>query len=400
MENLGHSARAMAMASAFTSAEGDLSCLYWNPAGLDGIPSPELSLLHQDWISGMAQETLAMALPTEKAGTFALGLNALNYGTLDSYDSNGTLTGYEHPYRATFSFGWGGTLLHSLSIGLSSKSIYQSFAADDSGFSTALTAGVIWRALASLRIGAFYTFLNEGYPPQQGILKIGETWAFSLIPHNPTLFLLDFALPPDGVYLIQTGFEQPLFSFFFARLGYQQELRDNQIGGFRGLTGGFGFEIEEFDLDYAFIPEGNLGSTQMLGLTYHFPSDKPKTPAPPPSPAPTPSSQVSFKPPAELNPADRVVQVEVHFELPNGPASSAAPPTPDLEKRLELAGQRVQTKPKDAAAWVDLGNLYWKVDRPEYTVQCFEEALKLNPANRELGAWLERYRNLDKNPIK
>ena len=399
LEALGHSARAAAMASAFTAAEGDLNCLFWNPSGLDGMASPEISLLHQDWISGLSQETLAAALPIGKAGTLGFGLNALNYGSLEGYDSGGDPTGSIHPFRSTFLFGWGGTLLHSLSMGFSSRSIFQSVAPGDSSFSTALTAGALWRALPSLRVGAYYTFLNAGYPPQQGILKIGETWGFSLFPQGPTLLQVDFSLPPQGVYLIQGGVEQPFFRILFFRLGYQMELRDNQISGFRGFTGGIGVEWEGLSLDYAYSPQGELGFSQMVGLTYRFPGPQP-TPLPQPRASLPSASPLSFKPPASINPEDKVVRVEVHFDLPNGPAATSQPSDPALEMAIEEAGQQVQLHPKDAVAWVNLGNLYWRSGRPEFTVQCFGEALKIDPSNRDLGAWLDRYRSLNQNPVK
>jgi len=387
LENMGHSPRALALGSAYSAAEGDASCLYWNPAGLDGLPSGEISLIHESWLADISQETFLASLPLAKLGTLALGANYLNFGSLDGYDNLGESTAASHPFRGSLALGWGGTLWHGLSLGLSGKGFYQSLTSDLNSVCGSLTAGFLWRVLPTLRVGAFYTFLASASAPDLGLFKLGETWAVSILKGSPTLFVMDFSMPPKGVYLLQGGVEQVFLSRFFARVGYQQELRDNQIQGFRGLTAGAGIDWEGFDLDYSYIPDGDLGFAQMLGLTYHFPEPKPK--------AASSGSALSFKPPAEITSADRVVQVEVHFDLPSSPNSGA--PTqvsPGLQKDLDEASSKVQANPKDAKAWVALGNLYWQAGQPEFTLQSFEEALKLEPQNTQLKAWLDQYHRI------
>ena len=346
----------------------------------------ELSVVHESWLSDMSQETFLASLSLGKAGALAIGANYLNLGTLDGYDASGDASSPLHPFRGSLAFGWGGTLAHDLSVGLGGKTFYQSLTTGTESLCGSLTAGIIWRALPTLRLGAYYSFLASADSPDLGLLKIGETWSIPFLKESPTLLLFDFSLPPKGVYLIQAGVEQKILSKFFARLGYQQELRDNQIEGFRGLTVGLGVELEGFDLDYSYLPNGALGFSQMVGLTYHFAGEKPKVPK---------ESALSFKPPSETTSLDKVVQIEVHFELPESSAANgSAVISPEIQKKLDLANQKVQANPKDPAAWVVLGNLYWQTGQPEFTVQSFEEALKLNPGNEQIRAWLDNYRKL------
>jgi len=392
LENLGHSSRAMALGSAFAAAEGDATCLFWNPAGLDGMGAPEISLSHQEWLSTITQESLAAALPLGKVGTFALGANYLNFGTLDGYGPTGDPTTSYHPFRASLSLGWGKTLAHNLSVGLAVRGLYDSLTSNYQTLSGFLSLGAIWRVLPFMRLGAYYNFSNADPSPALATFKLGESWAIPLFDKSTSLLLVDFSLPPNGVYLIEAGFEQPILSNFFARAGFRQELKDNQIQGFRGFTAGLGVNLVGFDLDYSYIPDGDLGYSQNLGLTYHFPIEKPKRPIP----QTTPSPALTFKPPSEITAADKVVQVEVHFDLPQ--TENPGAPTsisPQLQQAIDKAGQKVQVNPKDAAAWVTLGNLYWQAGQAAFTLQSFEEALRLNPSNKQLKAWIDQYRNLN-----
>jgi tetratricopeptide (TPR) repeat protein len=263
---------------------------------------------------------------------------------------------------------------------------------NDQTFSEFFSIGAIWRILPFMRLGAYYAFSNADSSPALTTFKLGEAWAIPLFEKSTSLLLLDFSLPPNGVYLIEAGFEQPVLSNFFARIGFRQELKDNQIQGFRGFTAGLGVNLVGFDLDYSYIPDGNLGYSQNLGLTYHFPVDKPKKPVPQAAPNPA----LTFKPPSEITAADKVVRVEVHFDLPqNENPRTPSVISPQLQQAIDQAGQKVQVNPGDAVAWVALGNLYWQAGQADFTLQSFEEALRLNPSNTQLKAWIDQYHRLN-----
>jgi tetratricopeptide (TPR) repeat protein len=197
-------------------------------------------------------------------------------------------------------------------------------------------------------------------------------------------------MPPYGVYAVQVGAEEGLFPNFIARLGWQWELQDNKISGFRGLTMGLGMRFEGWDLDYSFVPDGDLGCSQTLGLTVLFPQ-KPG----PSTPPVVSNTSVSFKPAGNISLSDKVNQVEVQFHLPEVSGNIPhSPPSPSLQEAIRAGGQKVQENPKDLQAWITLGNLYWESGQPDYALQCFEEAYQLQPSNFGLKSWLEQYRLL------
>jgi tetratricopeptide (TPR) repeat protein len=222
-----------------------------------------------------------------------------------------------------------------------------------------------------------------------GLLKIGGSWYTELYKDSPTLILLDFSLPPHGVYSLQAGMEQNLWDNFYARAGYQWAWDNNDINGLTGLTAGIGLRFEDWGLDYAFIPYGDLGTSQTLGLTYSFPYI---TPHPPQKTVPA-APRAAFKPADTLLPGDRLVNVEVKVQLPSGSGSQfATAEDPELQYAIKQQVEKVAQHPKDAKAWYNLATLYWKAGKRAFTAQCFEEILQLQPQNQAIKDWLDKNR--------
>ncbi len=458
LENLGHSPRASALGEAFTAVSGDPACLFYNPAGLGGLDSFQLSLVHEDWIAGISQETLLAGFPTGKIGGFALGANYLDFGPLEGYDALGNPTSSNHPFRGSLSLGWGSPWFSGFSVGLSVQGLFQSLAPGISNLSSSLQAGALWNPFSNFDLGASYTFLNTDSQLGVGFLGVGASWSTLLLFKNPTLLESTFSLPLYNVARLQFGAEQPFLNVLVARLGYQWELNNNYIAGFRGLTGGLGFDFQDFSLDYSYAPDGDLGFSQMVGLTYRLPSPASRPPIPHPTPVSTPSptqtpkptpvpaktflfpsptpvstrlptpaspsvtpspenlqvpsptntavvsnkpspsptiTSLNFSPSSTQLPSDQVVKVETFFQIPDtveSPVSASSTPSPELEKALDEAGQKVGQNPNDAQAWMDLGNLYWQSGQPDYAIQCFTEVLRLKPGAQALKDWMARYR--------
>jgi tetratricopeptide (TPR) repeat protein len=121
--------------------------------------------------------------------------------------------------------------------------------------------------------------------------------------------------------------------------------------------------------------------------TVFFPSQVPGTTT-------SANSTPSFSQPQAANPSEAKDSLVVQFDLPDNPAPSGA----ELEKQgkyREALGaylDAVKQNPQDAASWWALGNLYRQFHQKAYAVQCFDEVLKLQPANQKLADWLEQYK--------
>lgn len=68
IENLEGSARDLGFGSAFVGVADDSSAIYFNPAGLSGLQTPEIALHHNSYLAGTFQETLEAGFPAGKMG--------------------------------------------------------------------------------------------------------------------------------------------------------------------------------------------------------------------------------------------------------------------------------------------------------------------------------------------
>lgn len=86
----------------------------------------------------------------------------------------------------------------------------------------------------------------------------------------------------------------------------------------------------------------------------------------------------------------------VEFDFSSDPTA----PGRDLEKqgRYKEAAQVymacLKKDPRDASAWMALGNVYYRFGKKKYAVQCYEQVIKLEPGNKKLSQWLEQYKGV------
>lgn len=59
---------------------------------------------------------------------------------------------------------------------------------------------------------------------------------------------------------------------------------------------------------------------------------------------------------------------------------------------IRLFQEALKKDPQNAVAWWDMGNVYYKLGQKNYALQCYEKVLKLRPADKSFGEWLERYK--------
>jgi hypothetical protein len=208
---------------------------------------------------------------------------------------------------------------------------------------------------------------------------------------------------PNGVSRVSGGVEGTFERDLFLRVGGQLPFSDNQVGGLTGFTAGAGFRIEQFQLDYAFVPDGDLGTSHRLSVGYEFPNSTPIFP----KPVTVMAAPVTVQAPpvtvvATPQPTPVAVQgtprskVEVQFELPG----ESLPGVGDAQA-VSLIGpyeKAARDNPGDNRAWRNLGVAYLKAGQPALGIQCLEQALRLDPADQALKKWLDVYKL--KHPAK
>ena len=119
--NFGTGARSLAMGGAFVARADDVSAVYWNPAGLSLLPRKEATFFFANLWEDTRYVFLAYGHPTERLGTFGIGIIGLNSEGFERRD-----TVYDEPSEFSvdqnaFFLSYGRRLLSSLSTGVNFK---------------------------------------------------------------------------------------------------------------------------------------------------------------------------------------------------------------------------------------------------------------------------------------
>jgi len=271
LDNGGAGARALGMGSAFVGVADDASALYWNPAGLSSLDGLNLALHHNEWLAGIVQETAEVAAPAGILGSLALSVDYVNYGTFTGYDASGATTADYSANRYGFDLGWGKELLPGFSAGAAVKGSSQDISGSNYG-SLAADLGLLWKPLPGLGLGLAWTNLGDqvaGYA-QASDVNLGASYGFDLRPDNRLLLAVSGTWEPNGVDRMQYGLEDVVHQFLALRAGYSQGAAETEIQGLTGMSLGLGLMIRGFELDYAYLPYGDLGTTNRISLTYAF----------------------------------------------------------------------------------------------------------------------------------
>ncbi|HTC19949.1 MAG TPA: tetratricopeptide repeat protein, partial [bacterium] len=393
--NTEDSARSAAMGSALVASAGDPAALMWNPAGLAGLNRMDLALHHNSYFAGTFQETLVFGFPLSGKDGMALSADYVNWGSFDDRDANGVLLGSFTDNDTGLSLGWGREWWKGFSAGLSVRALQQKVK-DSSYGSLVATVGVLWSPMPGLECGAAYDGLGTQVQGASNAsdLTAGICWNPKTGKDLDWVGALEGDWEAQGVSRLQTGLEGTWRKIFSLRAGYQLDLSDNQLSGFSGLTTGAGICLDDIHFDYAFLPSGDLGTSNRISLDYEFgPSVPQASPSPTPTPillpVSTPTPVPSLLPtPVSAAPGS---SLDIHFRLPDEPDTDAQDNPVGSASEISQDIQAVQQNPQDARAWWVLGRAYYAKGQKNSAIQCFQQTLRLKPDNPQLKQWLENY---------
>ena len=272
-DNQGMSARARSLGSAFVGLADDSSAIYWNPAGLSNLQYFEIAGHYNTWLVDAKQESVVIGFPLGDFGGLGFSYYLLDYGVIEGRDSTGVQVSSYTAGMTTMTLGWGCSMfVEGLSLGGALKTTQQTLA-EAKYTAMSFDVGALWMMTRTLSLGAAYTNIssNVGGSPKASSIRVGGAYALKFGKKDaPLILLLSSQIDPKGAQRIQTGLEYVLGSFLALRGGYQMNLTNNQLKGLAGLTCGLGFFIGDLEIDYAFVPFGDLGDSHQASLSYRF----------------------------------------------------------------------------------------------------------------------------------
>lgn len=266
----GVGARACGMGEAFTGVADDFSAIYWNPAGIAQIKDLEFNFMHNDWFQGIRYEFVSTVLPLEEElGAMGLSGIILKVDDIVGRDTSGNLTSNFEAKDSIMCISYAQMWSDELMLGATIKKINlkvendktNEIAFDLGGLykfqDTGLTVGAVIQ-----NIGKKMKFIEKGEKLPL-TFKLGMSYK---VPTQRTLLTLDLNKSIASNIKFNLGTEIILTSTLKLRFGYNST---NDAGS--GFTTGVGFKIRDiFELDYAYVPYGELSNTQRISLTTKF----------------------------------------------------------------------------------------------------------------------------------
>jgi hypothetical protein len=266
-----------ALGAAYTAQATDVYAPVWNPAGLGYLHSLELTGTHLDYIPPVYYEHAGFVVPLgnkDDANTSPAGLGVsmqyLGTNGIDARDANGNPQGSFTAAFAAYSLAYGQKLSDTLSLGLTGKVITETIS-DASARAYAADMGLLYKPMPRLNVGAVIAnlgtglkFVDESDPlPLAGRLgatyQIRPQWDISA----------ETVYRETGLISGSMGIEWRYGDIFSFRTGYNSS-HTNGLGAASGFTAGLGLFFWGQEFSYAWVPMGDLGSTNYFSLVFRW----------------------------------------------------------------------------------------------------------------------------------
>jgi len=397
---INQGARPAGMAGAYTAVGDDAYSVNYNPAGLIGVRSPQLILLHSDHLAYIAYEYGVFAFPWKADRALAVNFTYRHTGSIDNpplpgEPDNPAVSASDFLVAISGAKDFGG----KFSVGLTAKYLTSNLA----GYKSAAYAGDfgvkflqlpynIKAGLSVQNIGSSMDFVKNDLEnlkdPLPMFIRGGLGWATKVNRKRDLNIGVEMFKPKDQPLKMALGAEFWLFEKLFAvRAGMKREKISSDPGNlFHTYTIGFSltraFEGTDLSLDFAYNPakyELTTEDTYFVAINARFNTLRVSSPK---------SSSVA----APATVANPVPQAAPATPLSSAEAlakASEAMTQKDYNAALVNYQAAITLDPQSAAAYQGVGNCYYYLGNKPAAVGAYEKALALDPANTQLAAFLE-----------
>jgi len=260
--------RAAGMGEAFVAVADDASAVYWNPAGLTQIESMEFSTMYTSWFAGISYTTLTAVRPFGFPHFGGMSLNLLSVGEIKETTLNypaGTGDAFS-PSAYTLSLSYARKISQIFSLGVNAKVLNESIH-DSTVSGYALDLGGLWAPLDGLSFGLAIKNIGSLSGVSNSLPFASRLGAAYRTSGDALLIAADINIPNDNQTTYHIGAEYKFRERFFGRIGYNTR-SEEKSGGNLGV--GLGLKLARFNLDYAYVPYGELENTHRVGLRFEF----------------------------------------------------------------------------------------------------------------------------------
>lgn len=280
---LGVGARAVAMGGAYAASSNDPAVLYYNPAGLGYLEGRIFMAGYHNYVMDLQSGYLALTTPFKGKYKLGLFIDYMNFGDFVKTDIDGKNIGDFS--GGDFLIGAGvATQINSMaSIGLNLKFMSE-YADGYSSQAMAVDLGVMVRFRDSLtqvglsiyNLGTVLSgFSAAAADPHEDKLPMGiRAGVQHSLRELPLIVNIDGILPNDNDPYMSFGAEFFKFEPLYLRVGYSLFGENYKTGsgsdGLGGMAFGFGLDLRDYHLGYAYVPYLDLGSSHRMTISGQF----------------------------------------------------------------------------------------------------------------------------------
>jgi len=270
--NIGVGGRATGMGGAYTAAANDASSGYWNPAGLTGIESSQITLSHISWYQDINYEYLGAARHFGEKLSLGVSASYLSYGSIEGYDINDLPTGeISSTYNLAAGVSMGYELLDNVSTGVTVKYVAISLAGTGAS-AVAADFGLKIDLLEQASIGVAVSNIGQKlkFDNAEEDLPSNIRAGVAIYPFGPGLVTaLDVEKQFEGDIILRNGIEVG-FDRYFLRSGYSYYPdSDNDPLG-QGFSFGAGANLGPAQFDYTYSPDSRVSSQNIHRFSITF----------------------------------------------------------------------------------------------------------------------------------
>jgi len=262
-------AREIGGGEAFVAATDDVNAIYWNPAGLVYIESKEFTTYYLDGLVDTSYTFIGYAQSIQP-GAIGCGISMLDGGKATIYYPEGTIKKVTAQRDYLFILSYANKMKENLSVGGNLKMIQSELGEISKATGFACDVGGLYSIPGSkLRIGVVIQNIGTKIKYEQEgdslplNLKVGIAYRL-----NNLLLALDINKPIEDKLRVNIGTEYWVAELIALRAGYK--FRQGKKASGTGLTAGAGFKISNYQLDYAYVPNSDLGNTHRISALVRF----------------------------------------------------------------------------------------------------------------------------------
>ncbi len=280
------SPRTAAMSNAFTGLRGDINGQFINPAGLAFMEKRQYYFNYTNYLLDINGGSAGYAHLLPGYGTLAVGLVYMDYGSFNETNEFAVETGNTFSANEmAIGIGLSDFLDKHWAYGVNLKYVYSRIA-DFNASAVAFDFGLIYTvpfqdnlhvALSIINVGNNFEYYGDRKESLPLSMRLGFTKKLAHLPLELGMSLNDINVTADDIgerlKRFSIGGEFTLSNSLRLRLGYNNDLKnslntENESGSnFGGLSGGLGFYLKHFRIDYSYSSFGLLGTTHRFGLS-------------------------------------------------------------------------------------------------------------------------------------